>query len=324
MSKFALRALVAALAVTGLVAGCGTDAKPDSESTTSATRVISGTALGDVTVPAQPKRVLSGWLSSTLLVEMGVTPVGMFDDQQINANPPAAAKVKDVPTVGGIDTSVNLEKIVELNPDVIITMYRPGMKGLDLKALQAIAPTVALEIVEPPAVWAHYPKLAEVVGKGSDVKQRLADLDKSWTDIAAANKDRLSQIGQVVFAEGAAQAGNLQIATNKALVYQRLTKSGFTYFAGVDPQPARFGQQISMEEVPRLATANAIFYDADFNGRPTSRTKVLIDSPVFQALPAVKAGNLFPIRTPYIYTFEAANMQLEDLRNAVQRFTPAA
>ncbi|MFG1791116.1 ABC transporter substrate-binding protein [Nocardia sp. NPDC049149] len=318
------RALVAALAVTTLVAGCGTNSESGSESSASATRVISGTVLGDVQVPAQPKRVLAGWLVGTLLVDIGITPVGMFDDLKDNASPTALAKVKDVPTVGGPNSSVNLEKIVELNPDLIVTMTRPGIKNLDLKALQDIAPTVALEVPDPPAVWANYAKLADVVGKGSDATQRLTDLDKAWTDIAAANKDKLAKIGQVVYAEGSAQAGNFQIATNKALTYERLTKSGFTYFAGADPNPARYQQQISMEDLPRLATANAIFFEADIQGQPTQRTKALLDSPVFKALPAAKAGNLFPIRTPYTYTFESANLQLEDVRNAVQRYTTAA
>ncbi|WP_433654670.1 ABC transporter substrate-binding protein [Nocardia sp. CA-128927] len=333
MSRFAVprirfgpsaRALVAVLAVTGLIAGCGSDSGSDSPSSSSATRVVSGTVLGDVTIPTQPKRVVTGWLVGTLAIDIGVTPVGMFDDGKNNASPSALAKVKDVPTVGGPETAVNLEKIVELNPDLIVTMVRPNMKNLDLKALQDIAPTVALEAAEPTAAWTNYPKVADVLGKSSDATQRLADLDKSWADIAATNKDKLAKVGQVVYAEGSAQAGNFQIATSKSLVHERLSKAGFSYWAGADPQPARYQQPISMEDIPRLATANAIFYEADIQGQPTARTRALFDSPVFKALPAVKAGNLFPLRTPYTYTFEAANMQLEDMRAALQKFTPAA
>lgn len=313
------RAVLAALAVAGLVAGCGSDSGgSDSSEASSSTRVVTGTVLGDVEVPAEPQRVLAGWLVGTLLVDIGITPVGMFDDLKTNASPAALEQVEDIPTVGGVETSVNLEKIVELKPDLIVTMIRPGMKGLDLQALQDIAPTVALEINEPTGVWSNYQKVAEVVGKSTDATQRMTELDKAWSDIAAP-----AGLGEVVYAEGSLQAGNFQIATNKALVYERLTKAGLTYFAGADPNPQRYNQQISMEDLPRLASAKAIFFEADINGQPTARTKALLDSPVFQALPAVAAGNVFPLRTPYTYTFEAAYLQVEDVKAAVTKLGAA-
>ncbi|MFB7875851.1 ABC transporter substrate-binding protein [Nocardia sp. NPDC056064] len=319
------RALVAALAVVGLVAGCGgSDSGSTEPAGSTATRVVTGTALGDVEVPSAPQRVVAGWLVGTLLVDLGVTPVGMFDDLKLNASPAALAQVADVPSVGGVETSVNLEKIVELQPDLIVTMVRPGMKGIDLAALSDIAPTVAIEITDPTGVWANYGKVADVVGKGADAQQRLTELDKSWADIAAANKDKIAGLGEVVYAEGSAQAGNFQIATNKALVYERLTKSGLRYFAGADPAPARYNQQISLEDLPRLATAKAIFFEADINGKPTARTQALLDSPLFKALPAVAAGNLFALRTPYAYTFEAAGLQAADIKAAIAAAKPVA
>ncbi|MFF2085770.1 ABC transporter substrate-binding protein [Nocardia sp. NPDC058176] len=320
-----VRTVIAALAVAGLVAGCGSDSgDTDSSEAASGTRVVTGTALGDVEVPAEPKRVVAGWLVGTLLVDLDVTPVGMFDDLKTNASPAALDKVKDVPSVGGVETSVNLEKIVELKPDLIVTMVRPGMKGIDLTALSDIAPTVALEINEPTGVWLNYPKVAEVVGKQADTALKLSDLDKTWAEISIAEKDKIGALGEVVYAEGSAQAGNFQIATSKALVYERLTKSGLTYFSGAEPNPERYNQQISLEDLPRLASAKAIFFEADINGKPTARTQALLDSPVFKSLPAVAAGNVFPLRTPYTYTFEAAGLQAEDIKGAIEKFKPAA
>ncbi|MDO3645518.1 ABC transporter substrate-binding protein [Nocardia mangyaensis] len=320
------RAVVAALAVAGLVAGCGGADSDNADSTSGApaTRVITGTGLGDVEIPSEPKRVVAGWLVGTLLVDIGVTPVGMFDDLKKNASPAALDKIKDVPSVGGVETSVNLEKIVELEPDLIVTMFRPGMKNIELESLQEIAPTVAIEIVDPSHVWANYAKVADVVGKGADATMKLSDLDKTWADIAISDKDKIAGIGEVVYAEGSAQAGNFQIATNTALVYERLTKSGLTYFSGADPKPARYNQQISLEDLSRLSSANAIFFEADIDGKPTARTQALLDSPVFKALPAAMAGNVFPLRTPYAYTFEAAELQAEDIRGAIEAFEPAA
>lgn len=318
------RSIVAALAVVGLVTGCGSGSgDKDSAEAAPGTRVVSGTALGDVEVPAEPQRVVAGRLVGTLLVDLDVTPVGVFDDLRTDASPATLDKVAGVPSVGGVANSVDLAKIVELEPDLIVTMIRPGTKEVDLDALADIAPTVALEINEPTDVWQNYPKVAEVVGKRADTALKLSDLEKTWIEISIAEQDRIAALGEVVYVEGSAQAGNFQIATSTALVYERLTKSGLTYFAGTEPNPRHDSQQISPADLPRLSSAKVIFFEADSTGKPTARTQALLDSPAFKSLPAVAAGNVFPLRTPHAYTFEAAGLQAEDIRGAIEKFAPA-
>ena len=67
-----------------------------------------------------------------------------------------------------------------------------------------------------------------------------------------------------------------------------------------------------------------IFYEADFDGKPTKRTQELLDKPTFKNLPAVKAGNLFPYPAPYAYTITAADKQVEAIESAVKAAKPAA
>ncbi|MFT4044141.1 MAG: ABC transporter substrate-binding protein [Gordonia sp. (in: high G+C Gram-positive bacteria)] len=283
-------------------------------------RTVTGTYLGDVKVPAAPARIVSGWLVGTQLLDLGVVPVGMVDDYKKNATPDELAKVKDVPDIGSITAGVNTEKVVSVNPDLVITYVRKDVadKLAINEVNKQIAPTVAFEIQEPTQVWANYQNVADAIGCGEFARKRLAGVDDQLKAIATNHKDTIATLGTVAYVEGSAEPGTFQIATNKSLTYQRLTLAGLTYFDGVDKHPARYNEQVSLEGLNRLSSANVLFYEADYDGKPTERTKALLDNPAFAALPAVKAGNLFPYRTPYAYTTAAVERQAADISTAVK------
>lgn len=87
---------------------------------------------GPVEVPANPKRVvlLSGFTGN--VIDLGVNVVGV--DVWSKNNPTFEKELKDVAEV----SDENLEKIIELNPDLIIGLS--NIKNLD--KLKEIAPTV--------------------------------------------------------------------------------------------------------------------------------------------------------------------------------------
>jgi len=287
-------------------------------------RVVKDTFLGDVTIPADPQRIISGWLIGTELIDLGVKPVGMLDDYKANATPEELKKVSGVPDIGSITSGVNAEKIISLKPDLVITFIRKDVASrMNVESLEGIAPVVAFEIEEPMDVWESYPRVAEALGCGQVLQDELARLDAGFSAIAEDDKAKIAELGTVAYVEGSAEPATYQIATNKSLVYERLTKAGLKYFAGAPANPERYNEQISTEDLDRLSSANVIFYEADYSGKPTERTKALLDSPAFKTLPAVKAGNLFPYRTPYAYTIAAGDRQIEDISDAVAEAKPA-
>ncbi|MEZ5212102.1 ABC transporter substrate-binding protein [Gordonia sp. (in: high G+C Gram-positive bacteria)] len=331
--------LAAALLATGtLLAACSSNDGNDSSSPStganpavpcasgdlSGERTVTGTYLGDVKVPAAPKRIVSGWLVGTQLIDLGVTPVGMLDDYKQNATPEELKKVQGVPDIGSITAGVNTEQVLKLNPDMVISYVRKDVADkLAIKEVNEIAaPTVAFEIQEPTDVWDDYQKVADSIGCGEFAKKRLAGLDDQLKAIGTDNKDAIAKLGSVGYVEASTEPGTYTVATSKSLVYERLTMAGLKYFDAV-PNPQRFNQKISMEDLGRLSSANVLFYEADYEGKPTKRTQALLDNPAFKELPAVKAGNLFPYRTPYSYTTAAVERQAQDIAAAVKAAKPA-
>ncbi|MGF9699688.1 iron-hydroxamate ABC transporter substrate-binding protein [Paenibacillus sp. MABNR03] len=125
----------------------GTEATNGSTETTTASSNDSGTSAnatriykslsGDVEIPAEPQRIVTDMYVSDLLA-LGVKPVGAI--KYYLENPFYADQVADVENIGDRG-SVSLEKVVELNPDLIITY---SADAEEIEKYQKIAPTVVI------------------------------------------------------------------------------------------------------------------------------------------------------------------------------------
>ncbi|WP_248928486.1 iron-hydroxamate ABC transporter substrate-binding protein [Paenibacillus hamazuiensis] len=136
---------------------------------------------GPVEVPANPKRIV-GLASAPNVIALGGNLVGV--DPWTNMNPLFQAKLQGVEVV----TDENLEKIVELNPDLIIAA--PYMKNLD--KLQQIAPTVVY-------TWGKLDYLSQqleigkLLNKEKEARQWVDDFKKR---AEAAGKEIKAAIGE--------------------------------------------------------------------------------------------------------------------------------
>lgn len=117
-----------------------------SESTTSsietntdssgATRIYKSLS-GDVEIPAEPKRIVTDMYVSDLLA-LGIKPVGSI--KYYLENPFYADQVEGIENIGDRG-AVSLEKVVALEPDLIITY---SDKAEEIESYQKIAPTVVI------------------------------------------------------------------------------------------------------------------------------------------------------------------------------------
>src|SRR5690606_5287048 len=110
---------------------CGGPAQDSEPSADAETRTYQSEK-GPVEVPAQPKRVIALHPYAGHVLSLDIKPVAV--DQWTKMNPRWKDQLKDVPVV----SEENLEKIIELNPDLIIGIS--SMKNQD--KLKEIAPTV--------------------------------------------------------------------------------------------------------------------------------------------------------------------------------------
>jgi iron complex transport system substrate-binding protein len=312
------RAAIAAMAMVAMTAlsACGGSSDTDGSGASGETRTVTGTFLGDVKdVPKQPKRVVALWRTGAIMAELGVKPVAQLGGEilQEELAPEIYAEMKDVPAVGTTD-GVDVEKIIKAKPDLIVGMDH-GKLSIDYKELQDIAPTVIFKIAEPPDVWTNYPKVADVLGKTTDYTQRNAALDKQLAAIKSAHGDKIGKVKAVSFG---VSGGKTWVDTSKALSYKRLTAAGFGYLDTYTANPARYVVELPSEKIPDLSGADVIFYHADLSGRPEKGIEKILEMPSFKRLPAVKAGNAFPLIAGTLFTFDAADNAVADMTKAAE------
>ena len=312
--------LVAALGL----AACGSDSSDsdDGSASEATTRTVEDTVLGTVKdVPVKPKRVVALWRTGGELADLGVTPVGGLEEEFLpeELDPQAYERVKDVPTVGTTD-GVDVEKVIALKPDLILGMDNGGLT-IDYKELAEVAPTVILKIAEPTDVWNNYPKVADLVGLTSDFEKKDAEIKSQLADIKEEHGDKVGQLEATSFG---AFDGTIYVDTSKSLGYTRIDAAGFGYNPTYTDNPERYTTELSSENLASLADQDIIFYDATIDGKPTPGTDKILQLASFKRLPAVQAGNVFPLTSGTIYTFPAAQGQVDDLREAAEKYKPAA
>ena len=145
---------------------------------------------GTVSIPANPQRVVDVSGSADELIILDVPFVGsantsMFDGVTVPPNLEEYFTENNVEVVGNYSGSVgelNLEKIAELNPDLIIMNIRHE-KVYD--QLKEIAPTVMLNDDINYVNWkGRFQQLGEWFGKEEIVTQWLEDYDKKSAEFA--------------------------------------------------------------------------------------------------------------------------------------------
>lgn len=194
-------ALVAAsaLALTGCAGGdAAGDGGSASASAAAGFPVTIQSALGTAKIPEKPERVVTlGQGSAETSIALGTIPVGMekyaWAADETGYLPWIHEAVeKDggtLPELVGSGEKLDMEKIVDLDPDVILAPWS-GLTQEQFDALNAIAPTVAY----PDKAWSiDWDQQIEIVGKAlgqeSDAQGLVSDLKKQLADAAAAHPE---------------------------------------------------------------------------------------------------------------------------------------
>jgi len=150
----------------------------DSETRT----VVSGGK--EIQIPANPERIVADQYLGSLIV-LGVTPIGTpglhWD------NPYLAELLEGVEDIGEVNGS--LEKVVDLQPDLIIT--GASMDDARYEQLSKIAPTLAVPYGELKNAHEELTYFGELLGKEKEAKAWLEEYDSR---IAAAKEKALQAV----------------------------------------------------------------------------------------------------------------------------------
>lgn len=157
-------ACLAMLALAVFLAGCAnqeTAEQVEEAAQTPVTRMIN-TSIGEIEIPAQPERIIVDWNIGHVLA-VGVTPIGvphsLLDYGEFMRKP--LEKTADI----GNHNQVSLEKMVELEPDLIITWNKDAYDSYS-----KIAPTVVFVPDEYASMEEEVTAMGEILNRQTEAE----------------------------------------------------------------------------------------------------------------------------------------------------------
>jgi iron complex transport system substrate-binding protein len=275
---------------------------PDPEVAASAFPVVVEHAFGETTVDAAPERVvLVGLTDQDVVLSLGVVPVAVreFFGGQPSATWPWAHDLLDGAEPEVLpNAALNFEQIAALDPDLILGLYA-GLTQDEYATLSAIAPTVAQSADHPAwaAPWQEQVRIARLaLGREEAAAQVVADTEQAFAD-AAAQHPEFAELTAVVAWDF--RDGNVGIYSPEDPRSRFVASLGFTFpeaIAELD-YGGSFTYLISTEQLGLIEADAVIFID-----NTTAEQLSVLDSDVFDALPAVTEGRVVVLPRTAILT----------------------
>lgn len=265
-------------------------------------------AMGETTVPANPQRVVvldTGELDSALA--LGVKPVGAVSATQGGSFPSYLAdRTEGITNVGTIQQP-NLEAIIALKPDLILSSKL--RHEAIYPQLSQIAPTVFTEAVG--VVWKENLKLhAEALGKTAEAQKLMDDYTARLDEFKAKLGDRLAntKVSTVRFLSG----GKVRIYMKQSFIGTVLQDAGLPRPPAQDKDV--FAEEVSKERIPDM-DGDVMFVTTFGPGDETALTTFQSD-PLWSQLGVVKANKVYAVPDDYWMLgigILAANRVVDDL-----------
>jgi iron complex transport system substrate-binding protein len=289
-----------------LLAGCGTN--NDAKETTEKQKDVTVTdAMGQVTIPKNPKRILAPYMEDSL-VALGVTPAAQWSIGTTVLDY-LQSDLKDVPT---ISWDLPLEQTIKAQPDFIIFSSASAIQKGNYEEYKKIAPTYVFKD-EDSADWRKQLQvMGTLLGKDEKAKNALADYDAKVKEASKKIKDAIGdETAAIVWVAGdqfylfentrfAANVlyGDLGVAQPEMV--QKLPKAEATW------------KPVSLEALSKL-DADHVFLVSKPN-EPGIET--LKNSSVWNGIPAVKKGNVYHMEDPSHWTISgviANNLTIDQI-----------
>ena len=307
-----------------VLGACSTPASNE-EAGTEAFRVVE-TAKGDIEIPGRPERIVTLGFEASVLLDLGLVPVGMAAD----AYDPTGVPVYNREPVEGedvelIDTStaeLPYEQIAGLRPDLILAgTYYDIDKAYD--RLSEIAPVVTFVKGSYVDTWQEQATLiGEATGKEAEAERAIARVSDRIAGVAADHPDWKTKTFSMSFNYDTGKITTIVDPMDFAI--QLVSQLGptlspkVTALAGDDP---RTQPDVSYEAVEVLDADLVLMAHAS-----GSLQDSLTSNPVFANLPAVEDGRVVTVdlvsinalRTPMLRGIDhALDLLVPDMERAL-------
>ena len=322
-ARGALALGAAAVLVAGL-AGCSSDS---GDSTDSEVALRSFEAQnGTVEIPVEPQRIVACGYAVLPLIQAGanLAAVCEWTRETENMDAETLAAYEALPKVApdASATELDYEAVTAARPDLIIMgVPARAQEELDMGKLEALAPVVFLGPTDP--------------GQWRELGEQFADA-AGVSDTYGAFTDEYEARAAEIAAKYAGTLGGLKFAglcsvcgTEPGEYFREYASSyttnlfddlGLTFYGEpVDPEEVH-GAYLSLELMPEnLAEADVIIFGIEPDGSITPELQAVFDSPLWQNLPAVKAGNIVGIQHANAATHETALLALDSIDAGLEK-----
>ncbi|MBU3204175.1 ABC transporter substrate-binding protein [Clostridium algidicarnis] len=255
------------------------------------------TVNGDIEIPVEPKKiVVDGYLPS--LLALGIKPVGSTASDLKNVH--IQNMVSGIEVIGGEEDGLSPEAILELKPDLIITLIGSGADNDKYEQISKIAPTISIPFGTYKDVHSELKALGEMLGKEKEAENWLKDYDQR----VEASREKIKELiedketvsilgayskGFYVYGNGGYRGGqaiyrNLKL-TPPETIQKELMDAGETF------------KQISFEVMKDYA-GDYIFFDESYGG------KIDKNNPMLQSLEAVKNDKVFYLDPDFFWPYD--------------------
>ena len=266
--------------------------------------------LGETCIPINPQRIIATNEDTLeILLALGLKPIAAAEPNAVSSRSRhLAGKVNDVVSLGK-ENQLSLEKILQLNPDLILGSDFSLKNNYD--QFSQIAPTVALNLSIHDAWKATLQRAGEILNRSQQAQQQLESYQNRVEKLQRAMGDRLDKTEVSVvrfYADGHLEFRDSSSFPGSVLKDVGLPRPTVQYETNSDETY----QSVSTERLD-LLDGDVIFVALDA-GANEQFTKFQ-QNPLWQKLDAVQSDRVFTVDSGYwiFGNVLAANAILDDL-----------
>lgn len=293
-----------------------TNAEPKTETQSEAPteRTLTDAMGHDVTIPANPERVIASYLEDHL-VTLGVKPAAQWSSH--NGSGLQDYLQKDLKGIPGIASDLPFEAVASFSPDLIIIGSQSSVEGEKYEQYNKIAPTYVLgdDINKD---WRQaLLKIGEILNLSDKAQKALDDYDAKAKEI----KEKVTSA-----TGGTKSAAALWLFNNKFYIVSENVSSGdvmYNELGLVKPEVVKEVSARATGNWSEISLEKIAAMDADYlflvNSDKGAGAEALQDA-VWQSIPAVKNGDVYEFESTrsWLYSGVQANTQiLEDIQNSI-------
>lgn len=253
---------------------------------TGGTRTVQ-TAEGPVQVPADAKRIVAIQPSAlATLLDVGETVVGTYDEGEQYVSPRYLTAYKAAAKVGD-NGEINVEKVAELHPDLIIGLDYEWNTSVYSK-LKEIAPTV----IAPVDSWSQTAQaVAAAVGRTDQLNALAAKVQTRSEQIKSTYAGVLSRYHWDIL-QGGFDKGQFWLYGPGSDAGRILAGAGVQFASGSAGVSGPANKTISYEKLDTLSSADVIGFYAGYDDKPNNEGPALFAQPGFKRLKADTSDRL--------------------------------